>query len=248
MGSDGASATYTGSWAPGSYILSIEALNGTTLVASRSLETVILYSGKTSSWSASIDESRFVSSSKTISSFGFASPAVSGTISGSAIAVSVPYGTDLTKLVANFTTTGASVIANSATQTSGTTPNDFSSPVTYTVVAEDATTQTYTVTVTPLGGSSLSVTSSLSVSLSVSGSDYTSSTATLAYGKSMTLTASPSATVDSYAWYLDGSLLSASTSSSVTLGSSLTVGPHSLAVVVKKGGLPFSSILYFTVK
>ena len=71
-----------------------------------------------------------------------------GTITGSAIAVSVPNGTPVTGLVATFTTTGASVMVGAVTQTSGTTPNNFTSAVLYTVTAADSTTATYTVTVT----------------------------------------------------------------------------------------------------
>lgn len=49
--------------------------------------------------------------------------------------------------MATFTTTGQSVSVASAPQTSGTTANDFTKPVSYVVTAEDATTATYTVTV-----------------------------------------------------------------------------------------------------
>ena len=73
---------------------------------------------------------------------------VSGTISGTSIAVTVPYGTTVTALVATFTTTGASVKIGTTAQTSGTTANDFSSAKTYTVTATDGSTQDYTVTVT----------------------------------------------------------------------------------------------------
>lgn len=64
------------------------------------------------------------------------------------IAVKVPYGTDVTALVATYTQNGASVKVGTTTQVSGTTPNDFTSPVLYTVTARNGTTATYTVTVT----------------------------------------------------------------------------------------------------
>ena len=50
--------------------------------------------------------------------------------------------------MATFATTGAAVRVGSAAQTSGKTPNDFTHPVTYTVIAGDSSTQDYTVTVT----------------------------------------------------------------------------------------------------
>jgi hypothetical protein len=72
-----------------------------------------------------------------------------GTIDGSNITVSMPYGTtDLTNLVATFITTGASVSVGSSSQQSTATQNDFTHPVIYTVKAADNSTATYTVTVT----------------------------------------------------------------------------------------------------
>ncbi|MDO8811759.1 MAG: ice-binding family protein [Gallionella sp.] len=64
------------------------------------------------------------------------------------IAVTLPFGTNVTALVATFTTTGAGVTVAAAPQTSGTTANNFTSPVAYVVTATDGTTATYNVTVT----------------------------------------------------------------------------------------------------
>jgi outer membrane protein assembly factor BamB len=61
--------------------------------------------------------------------------------------VTVPNGTNVTALVATFQTTGATVKVGSIIQVSGTTPNDFTSPVQYAVTAADGSTATYTVTV-----------------------------------------------------------------------------------------------------
>ncbi len=90
------------------------------------------------------------SSSKALTAFSLASPAATGVIDESAktVSLTVPIDTVVTALVASFTTTGASVTIGSATQTSGTSPNDFTNPVTYTVVAADASTADYEVTVT----------------------------------------------------------------------------------------------------
>ncbi|MEI6092579.1 MAG: hypothetical protein WCQ47_02730, partial [bacterium] len=63
------------------------------------------------------------------------------------IAITVPHGTDVTKLVATFSTTGASVAISGTPQISGITSNNFTNPKTYTVTAEDGTTKTYIVTV-----------------------------------------------------------------------------------------------------
>jgi hypothetical protein len=90
------------------------------------------------------------SSEKSIMAFSFANPAATGTIDENAktIALTEPYGTDVTALVATFTTTGTTVEVNSVVQVSGTTQNDFTNPVIYTVIAQDGSTVAYTVTVT----------------------------------------------------------------------------------------------------
>jgi hypothetical protein len=90
------------------------------------------------------------SSEKAITAFSL--DGAQGTIdeTGKTIAVSLPMGTDVTALVATFTTTGTSVKVGSVVQTPGVTPDNFTNPVVYTVTAADATTQDYTVTVTLL--------------------------------------------------------------------------------------------------
>jgi hypothetical protein len=92
---------------------------------------------------------------KAISAFSFEglTPHVDGLINEVAhtIALTVPSGTGLSALVATFATTGASVAVGAIPQVSGLTANDFTSPVTYTVTAADASTQAYFVTVTVAG-------------------------------------------------------------------------------------------------
>jgi len=65
------------------------------------------------------------------------------------ITLTVPYGTDVSNLVATFTTSeGATVRVGSAIQESGITPNDFSRPVEYVVTAQDGVSKnTYTIAV-----------------------------------------------------------------------------------------------------
>jgi hypothetical protein len=108
-------------------------------------------------------------SAKNITAFSFASPAVIGAIAGTNISAAVPFGTDVTALVASFTTTGASVAVGATAQVSGTTPNNFTSPVVYTVTAADASTQTYTVTVTVAPNPAKAITAFSFASLSASG-------------------------------------------------------------------------------
>ena len=74
-----------------------------------------------------------------------------GSISGTDITVIVPEGTDVTAIVATFTTSGTSITVGATEQVSGTTANNFTNAVTYTVTAEDDTTQNYTVSVIDSG-------------------------------------------------------------------------------------------------
>ena len=101
-----------------------------------------------------------LSSDKAITSFSFVLPAVTGIINETAktIAVTVPVGTNLTALVATFTTTGTGVKVGTMSQTSIATPNNFTSPVAYVVTAADASTATYTVTVTIASSSAKAIT------------------------------------------------------------------------------------------
>ena len=103
-----------------------------------------------------------LSPAKAITAFKITSPVeATGVITEAAhtIAITVPYATNAAHLVATFTTTGASVKVNSTVQESGNTANDFTNstinPVIYTVIAADASTQDYkvTVTVSPRSGS-----------------------------------------------------------------------------------------------
>jgi outer membrane protein OmpA-like peptidoglycan-associated protein len=93
---------------------------------------------------------------KAITAFSFSSPAATGVVTAgsSTVAVTVPAGTNVTALVASFTlSAGASVAVSTVAQQSGTTANDFTSAVVYTVTAEDGSTRNWTVTVTVSGPS-----------------------------------------------------------------------------------------------
>src|SRR5579863_7073147 len=90
-------------------------------------------------------------SAKAITAFSLGtSPSASvtpGIISILNVAVTVPFGTNVKSLIATFTTSGQKVTVNGVAQASGTTPNDFTNPATYTVTAADGSSQNYTVTV-----------------------------------------------------------------------------------------------------
>jgi hypothetical protein len=73
---------------------------------------------------------------------------VPATLSGTALAATVPGGTARTGLIATFTFLGTSVTISGTPQVSGVTPNNFTNPVVYRITASDGSTKDFTVTVT----------------------------------------------------------------------------------------------------
>lgn len=88
---------------------------------------------------------------ESILTFTIGTPAVTGVVNGvnHTVRALIPYGTSLTNLVATFTlSTGATATIAAVPQVSGTTANNFSSTLTYRVLAQDqVTTQDWLVTV-----------------------------------------------------------------------------------------------------
>ena len=93
-------------------------------------------------------------------SFNGVTGTVAGTINETAktIAVTMPFSTDVTTLVATYTTNGKSVKVGATVQASATTANNFTGPVLYTVTGTDSSTATYTVTVTVASAISKAIT------------------------------------------------------------------------------------------
>jgi len=82
---------------------------------------------------------------------------VIGVIADSVITLEVPHSTDVTSLVAEFTTNSTHVEVNGVIQSSGVTSNDFSNSVEYTVVADNGNKRVYSIAVNkaPSGEKSL---------------------------------------------------------------------------------------------
>jgi hypothetical protein len=97
-----------------------------------------------------------LSSAKAITMFSI--NGTPGVISGQTITITMPFGTNVTALVATFTTTGKSVTRGGTAQISGATANNFIAPVAYIVTAEDGSTATYIITVVVASGSSKAIT------------------------------------------------------------------------------------------
>ena len=121
--------------------------NGTiTLVGPGTTQITVTYQETTHYKSATSDPAALtvqaVSTSKEITSFTLPGQIGDTEIDGTSISITMPYDADLTSLTPTITHTGVSI-----SPASGTAQN-FSNPVTYTVTAEDSSTQAYTVTVT----------------------------------------------------------------------------------------------------
>ena len=84
-----------------------------------------------------------------LTAFGLMSPSITGVITGTDIELIVTNVTDVSKLIAVFSTSnGSTVKVGTTVQVSGETENNFSSPVAYTVIAEDGVNlSTYNVSV-----------------------------------------------------------------------------------------------------
>lgn len=99
------------------------------------------------------------SSAKNVTAFGFLkahNPTLDkdypGTVANNTITIVLPHGLTLNDLKANFTLSeGAKAKVGSSIQTSNVSTNDFTNPVTYTIVAADNSTANFTVTVTREG-------------------------------------------------------------------------------------------------
>ena len=106
--------------------------------------TVVAANGSTKAYTVTVTVA--ANPAKDITAFSILGQ--SGAIGTNSIGVTVPYGTNPNGLVPTFTISGTSININGTNQASGTTANDFTSAITYSVVAADSTTKTYTVTVT----------------------------------------------------------------------------------------------------
>ncbi|MDD3706595.1 MAG: hypothetical protein PHC45_11120, partial [Clostridiaceae bacterium] len=110
-------------------------------------------------------------SEKLITVFAFRelNPVVSAEVSQEQenIELSVPYGTDRTKLVASFKISPEAVVkVEGEEQISGETKQDFTNPVRYIVTAQDGSLQNYIVTVTVAAAASETKLTSFSLNLS----------------------------------------------------------------------------------
>ncbi|HUX53173.1 MAG TPA: T9SS type A sorting domain-containing protein [Williamwhitmania sp.] len=104
----------------------------------------------TTDWTVTVTNASAENTGNDILTYSFEEPADSTIFDAPnhAITAYVPFNQDVTNLTADFTLSPyASAAVGATSQVSGSTVNDFTSPVTYTITAEDATTQDWVVTV-----------------------------------------------------------------------------------------------------
>jgi hypothetical protein len=160
---------------------------------------------------------------------------VPGVITGTAIALTLPYGTDKTSLGPQITVSEKAAVspASGAAQ-------DFSSPVTYTVTAEDGTTSQYTVTVQVKGRAPIEITlpyEEIDLSAQEEGELSRTQRDTL----EITVDGEP------VRWFIDGEE-QAETGSNISIAAiDYPVGIHHVTALVYKDGIPYSGELTFRV-
>ncbi|MDR2741634.1 MAG: DUF5018 domain-containing protein [Treponema sp.] len=172
---------------------------------------------------------------KAITSFAVGS--ATGEISEQTIAITVPYGSDITSLSPTITFTG-----NAVTPASGTAQN-FTNPVTYRVTADDGSTRDYTVTVQSQGQNSIEITFT---SLPYEKVDLTSEPEK-DFSRTQKDTLQITVTGTLARWFIDGE-------EQIETGSTLSiaaidypVGIHHVTALVYKDEIPYSDELIFKV-
>jgi hypothetical protein len=153
----------------------------------------------------------------------------SGSISGNTIAVTVPYGTDLTALSAVANHTGNSITPAPAG------PQDYSGgPVSYTVTAADTTEKIYTVTVGK--GPGIDITAAVSGLTALSFTGGPGSTPVTA-GTSFTIALS-GGTATAWAIYISGPV--SADHSTATFAAPAVSGFYNVNVIATAGGVDYS--------
>jgi hypothetical protein len=99
---------------------------------------------------ATVESSEELSDEAELLSYFFEEQVGAAQISAGSVIIEVAEGTDISSLISTYSvSSGAAVYINDVAQTSGVTSNDFTSPVTYTIVSESGlVTNEYTVTAT----------------------------------------------------------------------------------------------------
>jgi hypothetical protein len=186
---------------------------------------------------------------KKITAFNITDPVtVSGIVDEDTktIAIEVPHGTDVTAMIASITHTGVSISPASGAAA------DFSSPVTYTVTAENGAQRLYIVTVSPRTGQTvISITGPEDEDITIkSGGTPLDSNEPIsisrAAGGTLTVTIDDPDYTGGVSWYIDG--VSKGNADSLAINAAdYLVKEYALLVLVDKDGIFYSRTIYFNV-
>ncbi|QQO10835.1 bacterial Ig-like domain-containing protein [Breznakiella homolactica] len=163
---------------------------------------------------------------------------------GKTVSAAVPFNTVITSLTPEITVSdGASVSPGPEAS------QDFSSPVVYTVTAEDGGEQQYTVTVTIRSQASITITGPKDEDIIFSGIPENGIVLSRSGKSSLpkTLTVSVSNTYTSCRWFINGEEKNG-TGNTVTVNSAeYAIRRHTITVMVTMGSIPYSNTIPFTV-
>ncbi len=186
-----------------------------------------------------------VSNAREITAFGFSAPVSVGVITGTNIAVTLPFGTsDVSALIPTITHSGVGLSPASGVA------RDFSAPVDYTVTAADGSTQVYTVTVTvsTITPPEYSVTISPVFSNAANKTlVFTPSVVSMAAGTTLSISTGNAqlASLSGWKWYVDGTQTAGATTSAFSFDGNLyTAGTtHIISASVSESGILYSGSL-----
>jgi hypothetical protein len=180
---------------------------------------------------------------KAITGFGFISPDAAGTINedNKTVNVMVPYGTSLTNLTPMITVSDDATVSPGSGQA-----QDFTLSVTYTVTAQDGSTEQYTVKVTIESQGEVTLIFPDKAAEALDDTPITISRISTG-GNPVEHTLVVNGTYTAYQWWIDGVLQG--TGSSFTLSASAyTLGVHRVTLEVTTGNLVYSKQLTFRVE
>jgi hypothetical protein len=161
-----------------------------------------------------------------------------GVISGTNITVTVPYGTDVTKLSPIILFSGKSISPASGVE------QDFSGPVTYTVTADDGSEKNYTVMVVPQGKPAITIEFSGIADEQIDLTTDTQQDISRKNNDTLEIRVNAALLV---LWFIDGTQ-QAATGASITINAvDYPVGIHYVTALVYRGGIPYSNELAFRV-
>ncbi|MDR1932379.1 MAG: cadherin-like beta sandwich domain-containing protein [Spirochaetales bacterium] len=163
--------------------------------------------------------------------FGAGTQSGSGSINGTDITISLPYGTDVSSLSPVIT-----IFPGAAINPAPGTVDDFTNSKTYAVSGGEGSTRTYTVTVKAQGQGAVGFTFTGPADESIDLSDQV-----LVWKDDTPLNLLASGPYASWQWYLDGAAMSGETSAGLNMSArDFSAGKHTISVRVEKDGRLYS--------